>query len=68
MIPVSAVRPGMFFTARSGALYYVTRLRANGKPEICKMLYGEVRWLPPQAAYGVNKTRISQPRCSGNPC
>jgi hypothetical protein len=61
MIPLSAVKPGMFFIARSSALYYVTRLKANGKPEICKMLFGEVRWLPPQTAYGVNKAEFNSP-------
>jgi hypothetical protein len=61
MIPISAVKVGMFFTYRGNALYYVTRLKANGKPEICKMLYRECRWLPPQTAYGVNKAEFHSP-------
>ncbi len=61
MIPISAVGAGMFFTYRGNALYYVTRLKANGKPEICKMLYSECRWLPPQTAYGINKAEFHSP-------
>jgi hypothetical protein len=58
MIPVSTVEPGMFFRNQKGDLYYVSRLKSNGKPEICKMLYGENRWFPPQTAYGVNKAEF----------
>jgi hypothetical protein len=60
MIPISSAKAGMFFTY-GGALYYVTRLKAGGKPEIRKMLYGECRWLPPQTAYGVNKAEFRSP-------
>jgi hypothetical protein len=66
MIPISAVKTGMFFTYRN-ALYYVTRLKANGKPEICKMLYRECRWLPPQTAYGVDKAGFHSPDVLVNP-
>jgi len=61
MIPISLVKTGMFFTYRGGPLYYVTRLKAGGKPEIRKMLYRECRWLPPQTAYGVNKAEFHSP-------
>jgi hypothetical protein len=61
MIPISAVKAGTFFTYRGNALYFVTRLKANGKPEICKMLYSECRWLPPQTAYSINKAEFLNP-------
>jgi hypothetical protein len=61
MIPISDATAGMFFTCRGGGLYFVTRLKTGGKPEISEMLYTECRWLPPQTAYGVRGAAFRGP-------
>ena len=68
LIPVSNVTTGMFFKpdpASKGSsnyygytnncLFYVTRIKANKKPEVVKMGVRSMKWDTPTTAYGVNK-------------